>query len=379
MPLLASSVVVQTAGGFVKRRRGYPDQPLVTTAPTDFTVGTTRPTLVNTGPDTLPRTAYAGTSAGAQLNITTAGTTFDHVDFGNTRVRVNAPNVSFINCTWNLTTWASNAAGWPAIDCRPLGGSNTQIIRCDINNACQYAVNAIGVVGDRFTLTRSRVRNFTDQVNVYPDASNIDGPVNVQILGNYLTDLAFFWAPTTGVVHPSDTITHNDVIQHQGGRGIVIRGNYVGAYYSAVVGTGTPRSGSEFGWAVPYTQAQGEAERQRVAYGNGAIPSGLGGSVTGLMFNNDRGGVPAAVIDRNWGAGGSYWLNAGEVWTTAAGVTYNFGTITGNVIKRDQRVTSGGLPVVFGINTSGAADVRNNVQANDDWTPTTTAIARQNA
>lgn len=380
MVLLRSSLIVVTPdGSLVKRRRGVADVPVSTVLVGGFTVGTTRPTVAAVGPDSAPRVPYTGPNAGGLLNITTPGAVFDHVDFGNTKLKLSAANISLNHCTQNITDWVAASV---AVDCRSSAVSNARIFRCDFNNTSQDAVSSVGVTGDRFTLERSRVRNFVDLVNIYPHSTNLDGPTNTAVLGNYFSDLAFFWAPTTGIVHPSSLWVHADVIQHQGGRGTVIRGNFIGAYYSTTVGTGTPRSGAEYGWAVGYSQAEGEAKRQEIVFGNGTIPSGLGGSISGLMFNNDRGGTPLVTVTNNWGGGGSYWLNAGETWTAVAGVTNNFGVITGNVVKRDQRVlqpVTGGLPVVFGIHPSGIADVRDNYVANDDWTPSATLIARQSA
>lgn len=79
------------------------------------------------------------------------------------------------------------------------------------------------IEGHHITVRRNVARRVVDFVGSFNIHSTVTDTV---VEGNLLESLAYFYNPTPGIVHPSDTRTHNDGLQHQGGQGIVVRGNW---------------------------------------------------------------------------------------------------------------------------------------------------------
>lgn len=82
--------------------------------------------------------------------------------------------------------------------------------------------NLNAVTGHHTTVRRCLARRVVDFVGSFNNSAPV---VNNVIEGNLLEWLVYFYSPTLGVVHPSDYRTHNDGIQHQGGSGLIVRGN----------------------------------------------------------------------------------------------------------------------------------------------------------
>lgn len=346
-------------------------------ADTSFTLGTTFPVEgTNAGVNpAITLTNYTGANAGGLLNVTTP-TTFTNVNFGSTRVKRSTSGLKFINCKWDNATNDGNL-----IDCTAAGFTDTYFYRCTIRNHRQWAPNTNGIVGYGYTAERCVIDNVVDPVDPYVPSSLPDQPIFVSLLGCILGPMSWFWAPTTGVVHPSDNKTHNDCVQWQGGRGIVIQGCYVIGEYSTTVGSGTPNSGNDTAGvgatASPNTQATGETQRFNIVEGGGTFSAGqpgqfLGGSIAGLQFTPiGRGNVPDALVKDNWGTGGAFWLNAGATAiTNDASLTYTFGEVSGNRIDNNQRIAGWGI----GIRTGVTANVFGNT-----WTDGSGTVPRKNA
>lgn len=374
---LNSLAVVTTTSGLRLRRRGFADLPVLSGADSAFTMDVTIPTLANTGPDlaALGRalTPYAGPNAGGTVTITGAfgALTYVGVDFGATRIKrgTDALAVRFVDCAWTAT-WTSTASSpVSCVDMRFSPNAAEWVFeRCSFINAAQAGYANVGIYGENFRAIRCQARNFQDLVNVYVDSSRVDMPIRIELAGCWLGDAALYWHPDLGVVHPSDRVAHPDLVQMQGGRGMAIHGCMLAAYLSPTIGVGTPRSGSEYVTGVPYTQAEGEAKRaELIAAGHRPVA---------LMINIARGNVPAIDFHHNWGGGGGFWLNAAGPFGTDATLTYNFGAVHHNVVKRDQYWVVNGSPVAFGIDDTGVVNYHSNFWANDDWTPSTNAIPR---
>lgn len=342
-----------------------------------FVLGSTFPQAsVNAGVDpSITLTPYTGTSAGGTLNVTTP-TTFTNIDFGTTHIKRNTTGLRFINCKFT-----NSVNGGNIIDLTSAGHTDTYLYRCTIDNVAQWSPNCSGLVGSGFVAERCVIKNTVDAVDPYVPSSLPDGAINASLKGCVLGPMSWFWAPTTGVVHPSDQKTHNDAVQWQGGRGLNIEGCYVIGQYSTTIGTGTPNSGNDTSGigasASPNTQATGVSQRFSIIEGGGTYSAGqpgafLGGSVSGLMFTPiGRGNVPACTIRNNWGTGGSFWLNAGATAiVNDSSLTYTFGEVSGNRVDNNQRDAGWAL----GIRTGVTANVFNNI-----WTDGSGTIPRKNA
>lgn len=340
--------------------------------PEVFTLGTTLPvpgSNVGVPPD-VELTPYTGPNAGGLLTITEP-ITYTAIDFGSTQIDVRSSDVHFIYCRgiWNkvhdLTTVSSgatdtvkaNGAMQGMVNLRNGSSfSNRTFYRCTFDNISQWAPTTVAVIGYGYKLERCVIRNFGDGAQVICPTSRPDTDVDVQILGNWIGELSWWWAPTVGVVHPSTQHQHCDCIQWQGGTGYRVEGNVIDAHYSLTIGSGTPGSGSDGSGSrasfAPSTYQQGRDAYLSIVQGGGTYGPGqpgalLGGSVTGLMYSTSSAGhIAQTTVLNNWGSGGSNWLNAGDNALTGV-----FGTVGGNRIDRNQR------QVDWALNISAATTV----------------------
>lgn len=336
-------------GGYAQRT-GRPPIAIGTVTPpvTDtFVSGTTLPTLANTG-YRYPLDAWSGTTG--TFTMSTPGAVYDRIDFGSTWIDVKAANVTIRDCKFRNTKANPSRRGMIVADDAAV--VNLRIEFCEFVNApgTNKTPGMTAATGHDFTFKRNNVRHFSDCVNTRVRSVNIDGNVNVSILDNYLTDLSWWYDPTEGVVHPSDTKTHNDCIQHEGGQGLTVKGNYIRAKYSTTVGT--------FG-----------AIRTEIVEGNGAYPNKDGGSLSAIMVNSDRGIHFDGQIHDNWIGGGNISLNAGDSDLRAP-----FGTVYRNRCYRDQRAAGWAI----GIESLADADCGEGTSNRNVWIDNGTEVARKN-
>lgn len=343
----------------------------------------TVPTPMNTGvnPD-ISLTTYSGPNAGGLLNITTPNTTYTNIDFGNTRIKISAPNVCFMNCRFYYTDLPGDSNDTAAVDYR--ASSNTgggYMYRCSVINVAQNIRGMTGVHGWNMRLERCLVVGFIDIIGSYVPGSPGAGsnPIGVTLLDCFLGPMAFTYDPVGGIVHQSDTKSHCDVWQLQGGSDWAAINTVFWGYYSTTVGTGTPNSGSDTGWSgVPYTQAEGEAKRYEIVMGAGtyATPGvqgyALGGSIAGIMVNtsSSKGQVINGLLAYCYGGGGAYWLNSAGV------TTGDWGTIVGVRVLDDQRTDNFAIAITPGT----AVNMTDTYWATDSttWASSGVAITRRN-
>lgn len=338
----------------------------------NFVLRTTMPTKANSGvPVGTVLTPYDPTGTVRTINVDTPNTTFTNVDFGNVKVAVRAANVSFIRCRWTITDSVSTAAV-----IYTLAGAvvNCVISQCDISNVDQNAsFNAIQ--GHDMTVYRCKIQGTTDGVNP-------TGGGNVKIHGNYISDLAWFASNSVGVWHGSDVQSHADCIQTMYA-GAEIIGNFLGAYPSVVVGTGTPNSGSDTGnTGSEYTQAQAEARRAALM-GNSWTPAEKtydgtsrerGGVITSLMCNLAAGNTSLNMtVEDNWFGGGTTGVNA-----LATNLTSSLGTFRRNKFFADQKGQSGGRPLGFYIRSGLTATIPETGSDRNTWIDTNETVVRVN-
>jgi hypothetical protein len=354
-----------------------------TVEPGGFETGVTRPTEDNTGPDLDlgDLDVYAGPDVGDLLTISTSSnTSYTGVDFGTTRIKhTGTGTLTFNHCKWtNTRATTSHSSTQPMVDSRGSAHGQTTMYRCEVDNASQADGGNTGVMGWKIDLERCKVQNFTDNLGFYvagsPGADS--SPLLVNVLDTWLGPMSWFYNSTSGIVHPSDTKTHNDGIQFQGGYGWTVRNTTILAEYSTTVGTGTPGSGSDNGWTGQPTYAAGVSARYTIVEGSGTYSSGtatpfLGGSIAGIMVNTSasKGYVVDAEISHCYGSGGSYWLNCGVT------VNGTFGEVFDNLIQDNQRVNGYAIAIETGV----PATVTNNYYCDDDWVTTGELILRRNA
>ena len=328
-------------GSILKRR----DRSYIT--PRDGLVsGVDQPTANNTG-------AYAGTQD-ATLNsdqiITTPGTILENKII-NGVVFIRAADVTVRNCYIR----GGASVGSCLVDCSNAACSNALIIDCTIapgnNQMCD------GIRGHDFTAKRNNVYWCVDGIGPYNPTAAQPYQTNVVIEQNYIHDLSWWTAASVGVVHPSDTETHNDVIQHHGGGGTIIKGNTLDARYGRQYAhwfcTGDPQ-------VEPYTSVALHSLPDGGPYQ--PLPDrGTGTEADGryntddqacLMINNIVGYTFQLHVTDNWFIGGNFAVNGGGNTNPGGGVF--LGEFKRNRFSRDQANQGSGGDTTQTINFQGA-------------------------
>jgi len=182
-----------------------------------------------------------------------------------------------------------------------------------------------GLNGRHFTLRFADVSGTIDGVNLHSFTSAHEPrAVGAVLEQNYIHDLVWWTAATTGVVHPSDTISHNDAIQVLGGYGMVIRGNSLRA------GPYAPQTG--------HWQATDPAAEPYVSVPLHSLPDG--GPYLALP---DRGTGTAATGRYNWDSQANLMISSADV------PSYGF-TFTDNwLYGGNQSVNGAGNPYDSGL------------------------------
>ncbi|MGB4762255.1 MAG: hypothetical protein WBP12_02755 [Candidatus Saccharimonas sp.] len=339
----------------------------------EFVLGVTMPTKANSGvPSGTTLSTYDPSGTLRSLVVSTPGTTFTNVDFGNVKVAVRAANVSFIRCRWTITDSVNSAAIIYTVD---AAVANCLISQCDLVNLDQKA-NINANQGHDMTVYRCKVQGTTDGIDP-------SGGGNVKIRGNYISDLCWLAADTNGVVHGSDVQSHSDCIQIMYA-GVEIIGNFLGAYPSLVVGTGTPGSGTDTGntsgW---YTQAQANARRAQLlgsSWTNASrsydgVSHENGGVITPLMCNVATGSTALnLVVEDNWFGGGVVGVNG-----LATNLTSPMGVFNRNRFFADFKTQSGGRPVgIFMRTASLTATIPSSGADRNVWMDNDSTVARVN-
>lgn len=329
--------------------------PPVVAARDQLRLGIDQPNVDNTG--VLPGVARALVTG--NVNLSTPGQIYENKTITG-RLSISAANVTVRNCEIQGNT--TPAAG--VITCTSTLVSNAVIEDCTI-----YATNANygwgGVYGHDFTLRRCNVYGTTDIIDIV-NTNTTARPyaTGVVIEQCWLHDYVWWTASAGGVVHTKDTETHNDVIQHFGGTGTIIRGNTIDAAFARQQGH----------WQVtnplvePYTTVPLHSLGDALNGPNQPIPDrGTGTEATGrynyddncvFMINSSYGYSADLTFEDNWCYGGNYAINGGGNANPGGGV--NLGSFKRNKFDRKQGTQGSGgdttYTIVFFGGWAGAVD-----------------------
>lgn len=307
--------------------------------------GETMPDATNTGVLQPWEAGYvARTPVAGNVTLSSPGQLYENKELTSGRLSVTAANVTVRNVL--VTGGATPASG--VVNVGNAAVSNVLFEDCEIRtDVPHYTWNTI--FGHDTTFRRCNIWGGTDLAQI--SNGSISGPYSTGMVfeGCWMHDYRWWTAATGGVVHPSDTETHNDVIQQFGGAGTVIRGCVLDARYSKQNGH----------WVVtdpnnePYTTVALHSLPDGGPYQT--IPdTGSGTEATGrystddascIMINTSSAGLGSApstdfVVDRNWFIGGNYAVNGGG--NAYPGGGENLGVWTGNRFSRDQGTQGGG-------------------------------------
>ena len=277
----------------------------------------------------VSRTEYSSTVSGGVTQLSTA-TTINNTNFTNTVVDIRA-DIIFNNCHFILTNYTA-ADSINALIRILNGGGTTNVIfnDCEFHIRSQRTMNCVS--GRNATFNRCVFTGGVDGLSLSSSGSGTQS-YGFVVNDSWIGDHAWWYAPSVGVVHTSDTQTHNDGIQVSVNLGVEVKNTFFATWPSEFVGTGTPNSGSETNsFSATYISDQSTMESWRTTYLNRytradqsfettSRRTSTGGSWAGIMINR-----PNVVIDSCWFSGSTVHINATD--SNLAG--QNVGTIIRN-------------------------------------------------
>lgn len=303
------------------RRYGRPSIPALG-GNDGFVYGVTFPTPENTGAlQGSPREVWTGAYDIYGSSDPENPTTFLSKIF--TRpVKVREGHVRFWDCEFTNLDLVVPTSEEALLTCFYAAVGSVTVERCSFDpgeGGAHWFLNAI--TGHHLRVRRCFGRRVVDFVGTFNTHATVTDSI---IEGNMLESLAYF-VGEYGVIHPSDTRTHNDGIQHQGGQGIIVRGNRL--HGLRLHPDGTPPTDQGTNW---------EHYADNGVLISGAVQAGTPVSTPEYP----------AIVDRNW----IYGFNQPFPFKTLNGGTGGAGafdvTLTGNRLD-DQRRYQGPSPVDY--------------------------------
>lgn len=266
-----------------------------------FKLGTTRPDATNTGiPDGTKLTVYTGSAT-----LTTPNMTYQNMVFNSyIALKPTASGVTFSNCLFQGPS--TPAPGQSALLSSYAGVTNVTVDRCTFKpRAPNYWVNGIYGWGG-MTINRCDISNVVDGIDPFGGT--------YYVYGNYVHDFATYSPSPSN----SDSHTHNDGMQFQGGSGSKVIGNNF-------QGFADPRiSHDSMGWNGPQGQ---------ITACFTIVP------VVSTISN--------LTITDNWLDGGMYTLNVVNYPSGADRPITNLGVVERNRFGRQQGVQGPGGDLTY--------------------------------
>lgn len=279
--------------------------------------------------------------------ITAPDQTFTNIDFTG-RVSVQAARAKFYNCMFRGTA-AAPASATNLVSCTNANVVDAYFQDCTFDPQTAGRHWRIGIEGHDFVLNRCHLIGSVDHVNVYKSGVGIGYQTNVQMLQTLFDEMGWWTASTGGVVHSTDTETHNDCVQHMGGGGTLMRGCAFYGRFKRQYGhwqVSNPSGPEPFTTVALNSLADGGPWQNipRRNHTGTAIPTQPDGNdSTGaynwdddacLMIGNEVGYTFDLRVYGNWFYGGNFAINGGGNENPGAGV--NLGEFYRNKFDRTQ-------------------------------------------
>jgi hypothetical protein len=276
-----------------------------------LTIGSYMPGPENTG--VLPN--ISRTLVSGNVTLSTPQVYADKTVTGRLSITSSGVTVRNVEIQGNATPTSSGVVG-----CTNAAVSGAVFEDCTIYTVVpHYTWN--GVVGHDYTLRRCNVYGTTDLINIYnTNLAPARYATGVVIEGCWLHDPIWWTAETGGIVHPSDTETHNDIIQHYGGYGTIIRGNTIDAAYARQQGHWKTTSPNQPFHTIGLQTLPDGGPYQHIPdrdITNGTINGTLANGrynwddTCCLMINNSQGKSNQMTVTDNYFFGGNYCINGG--------------------------------------------------------------------
>jgi hypothetical protein len=282
-------------------------------------LGTVEPNATNTG--VLPDVARSPATSEI-VTLSVAGTVYENRDVP-CLIRIQAPDVTIRNV--RVRGACSAASGQPRAGAALISANHAAVDDAVIEHVTLRPDtphwNWNGVTGHDFTLRFADISRTVDGIDVYDTTAPKDAAgkylpyaSGVVIRQSYIHDLAWFTGPAPGVVHPSDTETHNDDIQHQGGTGSIIEGNaLVGRFAHQVAHWRSTTTAAPYA-SVPLRSLPDGGPHQPLPdrrTGTEATGRYNFDDIACLMIGDEVGPTYELTFSRNWCYGGNYAVNGG--------------------------------------------------------------------
>lgn len=298
---MPGGIYARRAGAWVNRNSGSGQG-----AHAPFTLRATEPMRSNSGhladPDydpTEPLVPYSGPGAGNEVVVTGNGEEFHNIDFGNTLLTLKGTDSVVKRCKGRNTLPRQNTLGSARgfINVNDDTQRRAHISFTTLENTARTITMAHAIQGHHFTTYRNLYEGFVDNIGIWwVQAPSKWDPLDILIQGDYMGPMLYLRAASGGIVHPSDTDTHNDSVQIQNGSAISIIGSALHAKIASAIGDG----------ATPLA--------------NNSLAAVMGSFAVGEFYN--------IKVEDNWVFGGRMPFNFGSAPINSA--RYNLGTILRN-------------------------------------------------
>lgn len=170
------------------------------------------------------------------ITVTTPGTTIDSIDLQG-RLIIRAPGFRLRNSrvrgvrNTNPAFPTGPTQYRPLIDCRHPNVRDALIENSHLEPDDPSPYWEAGISGINFVMTGTLITRTVDGVRIN-SGSNPATRANVHMSHNVIGWLGYFRAATVGIVHPSDTETHNDCVHIEGTDGAEITDNDLYGYWA---------------------------------------------------------------------------------------------------------------------------------------------------
>lgn len=277
------------------------------------------------GPETtgvlpgIPRDTVVG-----NVTLSTPGLVYENKTIIG-RLSITGPNITVRNCE---VQGGPSPTSSGVVTCTNQNCFNAVFEDCTIYPSTPHYLWG-GVVGHDYTLRRCNVYGATDIINIHN--TYLTGQkifvyqTGVVIEQSWLHDYFWWTAATPNVVHGTDTETHNDVIQHYGGSGSIIRGNCIDAAFSRQNGHWYATGNAEPFITIPLQSLPDGGPYQHIpdrnitnntSLTNGVLSTAANGRYNWddnccIMINNSQGKSNEMTVEDNWFFGGNFAINGG--------------------------------------------------------------------
>lgn len=200
--MAAGETRVYRSGAWQRRSRNPVYPPL----DDGFVLGVTQPDAINTGPRI---TEASMTTVTGTITLNTPQTYENRIVEGT--IVITSSNVIVRNCIIRMPSSGTAIRG---VFCATAGATNILIeyVRIEVPAGNRSYNQGYCIQGSGYTARRCDFSGTVDGLSI----AGVNQRASVTVEGCYIHDLPVYTAGSPGIVHPTDTVTHNDGMQIEG-------------------------------------------------------------------------------------------------------------------------------------------------------------------